>query len=187
MSYLGRLDRWFQKAVGNKIVPLRAIKEANRRKKNLVEKSSMDTKCEGCGKTLGAEVFLSKHPVCGGCTRKRHAEVTGKRVVKKPLKKSNSPSLGSKFKTTHIENTPYLSRKTRTINTPKGVFRVNQLRDVGASGRAGKGPSFRVYAHPREGRETITGAAQGHSEGKQVGRKLYRQVGMSRKSIRDIL
>lgn len=37
----------------------------------------MDTPCEGCGKPLGPEVFLSKWPVCGKCTRKRHKEVTG--------------------------------------------------------------------------------------------------------------
>jgi hypothetical protein len=38
--------------------------------------SVMDTKCEGCGKPLGPEAFLSKWPVCGACTRKRHKDVT---------------------------------------------------------------------------------------------------------------
>ena len=37
----------------------------------------MDTKCEECGEPLGPEVFLSKWPVCGKCTRKRHKKVTG--------------------------------------------------------------------------------------------------------------
>ncbi len=36
----------------------------------------MDTKCESCGKELGPEAFLSKWPVCGDCTKKRHKKVT---------------------------------------------------------------------------------------------------------------
>ena len=38
--------------------------------------SVMDTKCEECGEPLGPEAFLSKWPVCGECTRKRHKKVT---------------------------------------------------------------------------------------------------------------
>lgn len=37
----------------------------------------MDTKCEECGEPLGPEAFLSKWPVCGKCTKKRHQKVTG--------------------------------------------------------------------------------------------------------------
>lgn len=95
--------------------------------------------------------------------------------------------LGSSYKTTHSENTPYLRTRTRTINTPKGIFRVNQLRDVDASGGIKRGSSFRVYAHPREGKETLTEVAQGHGEGKNRGRKLYRRIEASKKSIRGIL
>lgn len=36
----------------------------------------METKCEDCGKPLGPEVFLSKWPICGLCTRKKHKKVT---------------------------------------------------------------------------------------------------------------
>lgn len=38
--------------------------------------STMETKCESCGKELGPEAFLSKWPVCGACTKKRHKKVT---------------------------------------------------------------------------------------------------------------
>ena len=40
------------------------------------EANVMDTKCEECGEPLGPEAFLSKWPVCGKCTRKRHKQVT---------------------------------------------------------------------------------------------------------------
>jgi hypothetical protein len=40
----------------------------------------METKCEECGEPLGPEVFLSKHPVCGKCTKKRHEKSVGKRA-----------------------------------------------------------------------------------------------------------
>jgi uncharacterized OB-fold protein len=39
------------------------------------EGDAMDTLCESCGEVLGPEVFLSNHPVCGKCVRKRHKEV----------------------------------------------------------------------------------------------------------------
>jgi len=35
-------------------------------------------KCEECGKELGPEAFLSKWPVCGKCTKKRHEKALGK-------------------------------------------------------------------------------------------------------------
>ena len=41
----------------------------------------METKCEGCGKELGPEVFLSKWPVCRECTKKRHEKAVGKRAA----------------------------------------------------------------------------------------------------------
>ena len=93
------------------------------------------------------------------------------------------------FSTTHSKNTPYVSSKTRTIKTPVGDFRVHQVRDVDSSGKAGKGPSFRVYAHSKgEGREPITSVATGHAAGKQVGRKLLQRIGAStKKSIRDFI
>lgn len=37
-------------------------------------------KCEECGKELGPEAFLSKWPVCGKCTKKRHEKAVGKRA-----------------------------------------------------------------------------------------------------------
>jgi hypothetical protein len=48
----------------------------------------MDTKCEICGKPLGPEVFLSKYPVCGKCTREQHRRVT---KGKSPLQKRRNP------------------------------------------------------------------------------------------------
>lgn len=44
------------------------------------EANVMETKCEECGKELGPEVFLSKHPVCGKCTKKRHEKAVGKKA-----------------------------------------------------------------------------------------------------------
>lgn len=39
------------------------------------------TRCEECGKPLGAERFLCAYPVCGACVRKRHARAVGRAVV----------------------------------------------------------------------------------------------------------
>jgi|SRR5579864_940975 len=44
------------------------------------EAGAMDTKCEECGEPLGPEAFLSKWPVCGKCTKKRHEKAVGKRA-----------------------------------------------------------------------------------------------------------
>ena len=42
--------------------------------------------CERCGKPLGPEQFLSKWPVCGKCTRDRHAEAVGRRPTERAPK-----------------------------------------------------------------------------------------------------
>jgi uncharacterized protein (DUF983 family) len=35
------------------------------------------TPCKQCGKSLGFEIFLSIHNVCGKCTRANHRRVAG--------------------------------------------------------------------------------------------------------------
>lgn len=40
--------------------------------------------CERCGKPLGPERYLSKWPVCGRCTRDRHAEAVGRQPKRAP-------------------------------------------------------------------------------------------------------
>jgi hypothetical protein len=78
-------DAKFEQGMADKYGPDAAIPpQAKSSLEPKVEKkadgSVMDTKCEECGEPLGPEAFLSKWPVCGKCTRKRHKKVTGSGV-----------------------------------------------------------------------------------------------------------
>lgn len=46
------------------------------RKQETEQSDFMATRCEQCGKVMGAEIFLG--PVCGKCCRENHRRVMGR-------------------------------------------------------------------------------------------------------------
>lgn len=84
---------------------------------------AMDTKCEDCGKPLGPEAFLSKWPVCGECTKKKHKKVTQSSDFEKGIsqnKTSAEPEVAPKTQFKDYKKTPnYVPKEQAVPATPE--------------------------------------------------------------------